>query len=491
MGRVIRFLGILPFLVFFDASTPRFEIPEAEQIPNWPAPPYWTPPAARALGGARTKSLTTASAPLPFIAITPCRQYDSRGFTPLPQDTSRAVVLSGVPCGIPSSAAAVSVNITLFNISGATGNGVFQVGTDMAPTSAWINFPPTEVQRSNAGALPLDGSDQIWVRVQMGSGQLDLTVDVNGYYDGSGALQLSQSRRAILDQFWTPQNDTVLGSTTVGSEPLLVRSDGADLWVANINSNSVSRVRASDGKLLETWTGATGAYGVLVAMGRVFVTGTPPGQGQLYRIDPSQAAGPVTTVASNLGASPSGIAFDGARIWTANQSGSVSIVTPGATLPWSVTTVTGFAGLVGILYDGANIWVTDFGAGTLLRLDGSGAIQQTVAVGTFPASPIFDGTDIWVPNSGSSSVSVVRASSGTVVATLTGNGLNGPRAAAFDGQRVLITNPGGNSVSLWRAADLTPLGSVATGASTFPLGASSDGVNFWITFNSANKLARF
>jgi hypothetical protein len=304
-------------------------------------------------------------------------------------------------------------------------------------------------------------------------------------------LQLSQSRRAILDQFWTPRNDTVLGSTTVGSEPLLVRSDGADLWVANINSNSVSRVRASDGKLLETWTGATSAYAVLVAMGRVFVTGGPIGQGQLYRIDPSQAAGPVATVASNLGASPSGIAFDGARIWTANQSGSVSIVTPGATLPWSVTTVTGFAGLVGILYDGANIWVTDFGAGTLLRLDGSGAIQQTVAVGTFPASPIFDGTDIWVPNSGSGSVSVVRASSGTVVATLTGNGLNGPRAAAFDGQRVLITNPGGNSVSLWRAADLTPLGSVATGASTFPLGACSDGVNFWITLNGANKLARF
>jgi hypothetical protein len=123
-----------------------------------------------------------AAQPYRFITVTPCRQYDSRNFTPLPQNTSRAVLLTGAPCGVPTSAVAVSVNITIFNISGATGNGVFQVGTAASPTFAWINFPPTEAQRSNAGALPLDGLHQIWVRVQMGGGQLDFTVDVNGYF---------------------------------------------------------------------------------------------------------------------------------------------------------------------------------------------------------------------------------------------------------------------------------------------------------------------
>ena len=177
------------------------------------------------------------------------------------------------------------------------------------------------------------------------------------------------SRRAALDQFWTTQNASVLGLTTVGSTPQLLKSDGSDVWVANNGSDSVSRVRGSDGKLLETWTGATTACGVLVAMGRVFVTGqTAPGN--LYRIDPSQPAGAVTTVASTLGNSPTGIAFDGSRIWTANDGGSVSIVTPGATIPWTVTTVTtGFIGPCGILYDGANIWVTDHDASTLLKLD--------------------------------------------------------------------------------------------------------------------------
>jgi hypothetical protein len=304
---------------------------------------------------------------------------------------------------------------------------------------------------------------------------------------------LRGSRRAALDQFWTTQNDTVLGLTTIGTLPKLLKSDGADIWVANnanASGNTVSRVRASDGKLLETWTGAGSAFGVLVATGKVFVTGSM--SGNLYRIDPSQAAGAVTTVASTLGGGPIGIAFDGARVWTANAGGSVSIVTPGATIPWTVTTVTtGFSSPAGALYDGANIWVTDNTAGTLLKLDSAGAILQTVTVGSAPGWPVFDGTSIWVPNDGSNSVSVVRASSGAVLQTLTGNGLNGPFAAAFDGGRVLITDRSGSSVSLWKAADLTALGSFATGSSTLPYGACSDGVNFWIALEGTGKLARF
>src|SRR5215471_10307814 len=102
------------------------------------------------------------------------------------------------------------------------------------------------------------------------------------------------SRRAALDQWWTTQTANNLGLTTVGSSPALVKSDGADLWIANKDGGTVSRVRASDGKLLETWTGASNAVGVLVAMGKVFVTGdTSPGN--LYEIDPTQTPGPVTT----------------------------------------------------------------------------------------------------------------------------------------------------------------------------------------------------
>src|SRR5437867_6854907 len=49
----------------------------------------------------------------------------------------------------------------------------------------------------------------------------------------------------------------------------------------------------------------------------------------------------------------------------------------------------------------------------------------------------------------SASVSVILVSgafAGTVLATLTSNGLNRPQQASFDGERILVTNNDGNSV---------------------------------------------
>jgi DNA-binding beta-propeller fold protein YncE len=297
------------------------------------------------------------------------------------------------------------------------------------------------------------------------------------------------SRRAALDQFWTTKSANDFAQTPVGNGPVLVKSDGADLWVVNNLDGTVSRVRASDGRLLETWTAEGGAIGVVVAMGRVFVTINAFPNGKLYMLDPTQSPGAMTLVSNMLGSQPNGIAFDGARVWTANSGGSVSIVNPN---PIAVTTITtGFVQPAGVLYDGTNIWVTDKGDNTLKKLDFSGNILQTIAVGIDPLYPAFDGTNIWVPNSASASITVVRASTGVVLSTLNGNGLSDPVAAAFDGQRILVTS--GSKVSLWKAADLSPIGSFAIGEGAY--GVCSDGVDFWVTlrFNGTGqgKLARF
>ncbi len=311
----------------------------------------------------------------------------------------------------------------------------------------------------------------------------------------TGGAQANASRRAILGRYWTTGAPDALGLTAVGDRPFFANCDGTDVWVTNVDSSNVSRVRGSDGKLLATWTGTVGPRGVLTAMGAVFVTGISS-PGVLYRIDPREdPAGVAVAVTSSLGNAPVGVAFDGSKIWTANSGGSVSIVTPGT---WSVTTVTaGFEAPVGILYDGANIWVTDSGdsANTLLKLNQNGGILQTVPVGTDPTFPIFDGTNIWVPNISDDSVTVVRAANGAVLTTLTGNGLADPIAAAFDGQRILVTNDTDWSVSLWRAADLVPIGSFSlgtpTGPSTGPQGVCSDGIYFWIVVKGADQLVQF
>jgi hypothetical protein len=304
------------------------------------------------------------------------------------------------------------------------------------------------------------------------------------------------SKRAALQQFWTttPRYATASGgtsTTTVGNSPSFVESDGSDLWVANTGSGTVSRVRAGDGKLLDSWTNATNASGVVIAMGRVFVTGfTNPGG--LYMIDPTVSAGAVSEVTGGqVGPLPRGIAFDGSRIWAAT-AGGVSAVTPTIVTPWSVTTASaGFSSPFGVLFDGSNIWVTDDGDNTLKKLDQTGAILQTVNVGSGPQYPAFDGTNIWVPNKEDSTVTVVRAATGAVVATLSGNGLARPAQAAFDGQRLLVSNPFGNSVSLWKAADLTLIGAFSTGTTTTPVGTCSDGTYFWIVLQGSNQLARY
>jgi outer membrane protein assembly factor BamB len=302
-----------------------------------------------------------------------------------------------------------------------------------------------------------------------------------------------------------PPDQTGITLAEVGNNPKGVEFDGTDLWVASINGHTVQRLRPSDGEVLQTWTGAEDASSIVVARGRIFVTGSiSPGNGpgRIYFIDPTQSPGDVSLLIGTLPGpnAPTGIAFDGARLWTSNGiAGSISIVSLNPAV--ATTIATGFTTPSGILYDGSHIWVTDEGADKLFKLDSNGNILQTINVGNSPQHTVFDGMNIWVSNFLGNSITVVRVkdsngnalASAFVLTTLTGNGLSGPKTAAFDGERILVTNFNGDSISLYKAADLSPLGSISTGSSGTqePFGACSDGMNFWVTYRVTDKLARF
>jgi len=145
-------------------------------IISWQAPAAFTPPHA-----AGRTALTDIAGPLPLVPMVPCRQYDSRSATPLADNTPRTVVVTGAPCGVLTNSFAVAVNITIFSITGAGSNGVFKVGTAAPPTTAWINYPPSETQRGNAGVLATNGTS-IVVQMNQGAGSLDFTIDIFGYY---------------------------------------------------------------------------------------------------------------------------------------------------------------------------------------------------------------------------------------------------------------------------------------------------------------------
>jgi hypothetical protein len=314
------------------------------------------------------------------------------------------------------------------------------------------------------------------------------------------------NRRTALKQSWItrPQWGAGLGTISIGQTPRGIQSDGTDVWVASDFTGTVARVRGSDARLLETWSGISRADGVLVALSRVFVSGSfsEPGpadpiiEWRVYMIDPSRPPEPPVIVASSTSDAFYDLAFDGEKIWALSGT-QVSVIIPGPTLPWTEYRVFSMSGLEGnnqgILFDGSNIWVL-IASGSpsgdrLLRFDANGVILQTVTLPADPGGMVFDGINIWVTlHEYPYGVAVVRASTGAIVTTIQGNGLSSPLGIGFDGERILVIN-GQNDLLLWKANDLSFLGRVLPHGSPFRV--CSDGLNFWFTLPVENKIARF
>jgi hypothetical protein len=304
------------------------------------------------------------------------------------------------------------------------------------------------------------------------------------------------SLRATAGQWATPQDAGLLKATIVGTNPRYNCFDGEDIWVANFTGNSVTRVHASDGRVLGTWTGANAAHNTIAAAGFIYVTGQA-NPGAIYRIDPGLAPGVATLVENNIGAFPRSIAYDGLNLWTANDGGGAGL---GSITRYNIVTDTettfgvGFNQPNGIVYDGTHLWVVDEEADALHRVNpANGTVIETLPMGmitSLTAIPAFDGANIWVPVENGLNV-VSTSTPARLLATLTGNGLAAiNRAVAFDGERIIVTTSVG-LVSLWKATSLTPLGNLNLGAGVFPNGVCSDGLHFWIVDSNVDVLLRF
>jgi hypothetical protein len=90
----------------------------------------------------------------------------------------------------------------------------------------------------------------------------------------------------------------------------------------------------------------------------------------------------------------------------------------------------------GLAFDGENVWVTNSGSDTVTKLRASdGALVGTFEVGTYPMGIAFDGSFIWVANFGSATLTKLRASDGEVVTTFA---VPAPSELAFDGENVWV-----------------------------------------------------
>lgn len=119
-----------------------------------------------------------------YYTVPPCRVVDTRdpllgGPNPLDAGTNRSFALVSA-CGIPGTAQAVSLNVTVTQATAAGDLRLYPLGT-MLPVASAINFGGGQTRANNAVASLGDGG-ALGVHVDQGSGTVHLIIDVNGYF---------------------------------------------------------------------------------------------------------------------------------------------------------------------------------------------------------------------------------------------------------------------------------------------------------------------
>ncbi len=245
MQRLLR-PNLLLVLIIFCAAP----VLAQEAIPNWPAPPFWSPGQSDS-GGSGMAAITS---PLPFIGITPCRIADTRGLgwtgqagpPSLNANVTRNFqitgTVTGVPaqCGIPAQAQAVSFNFAVTNIT-ANGNLIAFPAGGTPPTVSSLNWQTGFAALSNAAVVPVSVAGGLGVQVNAAGGTtVDLIIDVNGYYAGAGSgadntfLGRNAGNFTMTGNFNTGIGVNALESNTFGNSNT---ASGTDALFSNTTGN--------------------------------------------------------------------------------------------------------------------------------------------------------------------------------------------------------------------------------------------------------------
>lgn len=121
-----------------------------------------------------------------FYSVPPCRLVDTRrpvqplGGPALQAGTARTFLLGGA-CGLPSTARAVSVNLTVTSASSA-GNLRIDAGGQPVPLASAINFRAGAARANNA-IVALGPGGSVTVFCEIPSGTADFILDLAGYFE--------------------------------------------------------------------------------------------------------------------------------------------------------------------------------------------------------------------------------------------------------------------------------------------------------------------
>jgi hypothetical protein len=122
-----------------------------------------------------------------FFTLTPCRLVDTRnpdgplGGPALVAGAVRTFVLAG-QCGIPVTAKALSINVTVTDPTAGGFLTVYPGGTPLPPLASTINYN-FGITRANNADIMLGASGDLSVYCGQAGGTAHLVLDVNGFFE--------------------------------------------------------------------------------------------------------------------------------------------------------------------------------------------------------------------------------------------------------------------------------------------------------------------
>jgi len=288
----LAFLPLISCVVVSGSAAQNQAIPPK----NWTAPPYWQPTAKESAimkRAARAQPedvspeaiASEQTPPLVFVGVTPCRMMDTRGFDstftgaygspPLSAGSTRTLPVAGVTagyCSLPSTALAVSLNVTIWPNAGTRVQwlSLWPAGQAQPVVSTLNDYQGTVFSSANgvsayginnAAIVPLGTGGALNVYV---TDATNLFIDVNGYYAaigdvngntmlGIGALQDNVSVNNTATGNSALQNNTTGTSNTAnGNSALLSNTTG--------NGNTATGADALYYDTTGTYNTANGAF---------------------------------------------------------------------------------------------------------------------------------------------------------------------------------------------------------------------------------------
>lgn len=226
-----------------------------------------------------------------------------------------------------------------------------------------------------------------------------------------------------------------------GNFPLGVTYGAGSIWVANRNGGSVARVSPKTNKAGKTIRVGFGPYALAYGAGSLWVSNES--SGSVSRINPKKNR-VVKTI--KTGGGPNGLVVAFGSLWVADyRLGRVLRIDPARN---KVTAKLELDHADWITPTADALWISSE-ANAVYRLDPQTLrITASVPVGENPLASTMIGTDLWVPNIDSSSVSVVDTTTATLKRTIPVG--QAPIAVVHEAGDAWVTSEGDGDV--WRFA---------------------------------------